>query len=205
MKMRVPKLFTLSRMMPWLLVIGGSIGLLCSTVITIEKLKLLEDASFKPSCDLNPVISCGSVMSSEQSHVFGFPNSLIGIAAFSILIAVGMALLAGAKFKRWYWLGVQAGTIFGVVFVHWLAFQSLYRIHALCPYCMVVWVTTITTFWYVLLYNIQERHISLKGGLAKAATFARRHHLDILLVWFLVILVLILNKFWYYYGPLLGF
>ena len=27
--------------------------------------------------------------------------------------------------------------------MHWLIFQSLYRIGALCPYCMVVWAVTI--------------------------------------------------------------
>ena len=30
------------------------------------------------------------------------------------------------------------------MFVHWLIFQSLYRIGALCPYCMVVWAVTIS-------------------------------------------------------------
>jgi uncharacterized membrane protein len=49
-------------------------------------------------------------------------------------------LLAGASFKRWFWRGLEIGTIFGLGFVHWLIFQALYRINALCPYCMVVWV-----------------------------------------------------------------
>ncbi len=39
--------------------------------------------------------------------------------------------------------GLAAGTLLGTVFVHWLIFQSLYRIGALCPYCMVVWAVTI--------------------------------------------------------------
>ena len=44
---------------------------------------------------------------------------------------------------RWYWAGLATGTLLGTAFVHWLIFQSLYRIGALCPYCMVVWAVTI--------------------------------------------------------------
>jgi uncharacterized membrane protein len=191
--------------MPWILVIGGIIGLVCAMIISIDKIKLLENPSFQPNCDLNPIISCGSVMNSAQSHIFGFSNSFIGLFCFPILITVGMGIFAGAKYKRWFWLGLQLGTIFGIAFVHWLFFQSVYRINALCPYCMVVWIVTITTFWYTLLYNIQEKHIVLKGKLAAAGTFARKHHLDILVLWLVIIAAFILKHFWYYYGSKLGF
>lgn len=86
-------------------------------------------------------------MTTEQAEVFGFPNPVIGIASFAVVATVGVALLAGAQFARWFWLGMLIGTGAGVVFVHWLAFQSLYRIGALCPYCMVVWAVMIPTFW----------------------------------------------------------
>jgi uncharacterized membrane protein len=108
-----------------------------------------------------------------------------------------MAIWAGARFRRWFWLGLWAGTIFGIGFVHWLFFETVYRIHALCPYCMVVWVVTITTFWYVTLYNIQAGHLKLNK---KVGGFLVRHHLDILVLWFLIIAALILKHFWYYYG-----
>jgi uncharacterized membrane protein len=202
--MNMFKTITLGRALPWLLVVCGTIGLLCSLIIMYDKVLLLEDPSFKPACDLNPVVSCGSVMQSDQSSAFGFPNPFLGIIGFSVVIATGMAVLAGAtKLKRWYWLGLQAGTVFGVGFVHWLFFQSVYRLNALCPYCMVVWVMTITLFWYVTLYNIQAGHSKLKGLLARAGAFARRHHLDILLFWFLILTALILKHFWYYYGQYL--
>jgi hypothetical protein len=70
---------------------------------------------------------------------------------------------------------------------------------------MAVWVVTIATFWYVTLYNIEKGHIKLSSGLQGIGTFARKHHLDILILWFLIIGGLILHHFWYYYGPLLGF
>jgi uncharacterized membrane protein len=192
---------TLQKAMPWILIICGTIGLLCALIILYDKIELLKDPNFKPACDLNPVVSCGSVMESEQANAFGFPNPFIGIVGFSIVVTTGMAILAGAtKLKRWYWLGLQAGTIFGVAFIHWLFFQSVYRINALCPYCMVVWVMTITLFWYVTLYNIQTGVIKLKGLAQQIGFFARRHHLDILILWLLIIAALILKHFWYYYG-----
>ena len=195
---------TLKKVFPWLLIVCGTIGLIAAFIITIEKIHLLSDPSFVPSCDLNPVISCGSVMASDQSNAFGFPNPLIGLIGFPIVITTGVILLMGLKPKRWYMLGLLAGTIFGLGFVHWLFFQSTYRIGALCPYCIAVWIVTITTFWYTLHYSIESKYIKLKGRAVTVAAWLRRHHLDILIFWFLVMLALILKRFWYYYGPLLG-
>jgi len=140
-------------------------------------------------------------MRSDEASAFGFPNFFIGLVGFPIIATTGLVMLAGAsKLKRWYWLGLEFGLLFGVAFVHWLFFQSVYGINALCPYCMVVWAITITLFWYITLYNIQLGHIQLRGWLQKVAFFARRHHFDILIFWFLLIAALILKHFWYYYG-----
>jgi len=192
----------LEKVLPWLLILCGAVGLLAAAIIMIDKVELLENPNKTFICDLNPVVSCGSVMQSEQSHAFGFPNPIIGLAAFPVLIVTGAAILAGAQLKRWYWIGLQLGTIFGLGFVHWLFFQSVYRIGALCPYCIVVWVVTIASFWYVLLYNLKNEYIKAPAALA---SFAQKHHLDIIVLWFLVIAALILNHFWYYYGPAWGF
>lgn len=192
---------TLQKFMPWLLLIGGIIGTICAFVIMIEKINLLENPHYSPPCNLNPVISCGSVMASAQAHAFGFPNPIIGLILFPVLITLGVLGLAGVTLKRWLWWGVLAGSVFGLGFVHWLFYQSVYNIHALCPYCMVVWVVTITTFWYTLLYNLQLSFDRLSANGQHIAAFLRRHHLDILILWFLIITALILKHFWYYFGP----
>lgn len=191
---------TLDRVLPWMLVIGGVIGLVCSFIISLDKLKLLENHNFRPNCDLNPVVSCLSVMSSKQGSAFGFPNPWIGLAGFAVIITVGMAIFAGAKFKRWFWLGLEAGVAVNLIFAYWLLYESVYRIQALCPYCLTVDVVVITLFLYTTLYNIGEGHIKLPKSWSKAAAFARRHHFDILVVWFLITIVIILKHFWYYYG-----
>lgn len=197
--------WTLERVMPYLLIAGGVIGMICSFVISVDKVKLLQNASFKPSCDLNPIVSCGSVMSSKQGSAFGFPNPWIGLAAFAVLVTVGVGILAGAKYKKWFWQGLEAGIILGLAFAYWLLYESVYRIHALCPYCLTVDVVVITLFWYVSLYLIEQKMLVLPAAWHKATAYARRHHLDILILWFIVLILIVVKHFWYYYGRHLHF
>ncbi len=195
----------LERWLPYILIIAGIVGVLAAFIITQDKIKLLENPNYKPACSINPIISCGTVMQSAQSHVFGFANPYIGLVGFPVLITLGVLMLSGVQFKRWIWLGLNAGLLFGLGFVHWLFYQSVWHIHALCPYCMAVWVVTITAFWYVTLYNLQQGYIKLPARLKPVGMFARKHHLDILVLWFIVIAGLILHHFWYYFGRHLPF
>ncbi|MFE9174050.1 vitamin K epoxide reductase family protein [Streptomyces kebangsaanensis] len=156
----VPRTVGGSRAFALLLVITGAAGLLAAWIITIDKQKILEGKlsgkTFTPSCSLNPIVSCGSVMESKQAAVFGFPNPLLGLVCYGIVICVGMSLLARATFPRWYWLTFNFGTLFGVCFVTWLMFQSLYRINALCLWCSLAWAATIVMFWYVTSFNVRN-------------------------------------------------
>jgi len=151
----------------WLLVITGIIGWLASGALVLEKLAVLKDPSHVTACDVNPWISCGQVMQTWQSSVFGFPNMFIGIVAFAITITVGMALLSGASFARWYWLGLQAGVTLGFAFVVWLWSQALYSIHILCPFCMIVWAAMIPLFVWTTIRNITAGVIPVPAGAAR--------------------------------------
>ncbi|WEO97338.1 vitamin K epoxide reductase family protein [Streptomyces sp. FXJ1.172] len=144
----MPKALAGGRGFGLLLVLTGAAGLLASWVITLDKFKLLQNPNFVPGCSLNPVVSCGSVMKSEQASAFGFPNPMLGLVAYGIVVCVGMSLIAGARFPCWYWLLFEAGCLFGVGFVSWLQFESLYRINALCLWCALAWAATILLFWY---------------------------------------------------------
>ncbi|MBX7546770.1 vitamin K epoxide reductase family protein [Streptomyces sp. NPDC004232] len=144
----MPRALAGGRGLGLLLVITGAAGLLASWVITLDKFKLLQNPHFVPGCSLNPVVSCGSVMKSPQASVFGFPNPMLGLVAYGVVVCVGMSLIAGARFPGWYWLLFEAGCLFGVAFVSWLQFESLYRIDALCLWCCLAWAATILMFWY---------------------------------------------------------
>ena len=142
----------------WVL-IAGVLGLAAALTLTIEKIEILINPDYVPSCSINPVLSCGSVMITPQASVFGFPNPLIGIVAFTVVVVTGVLAIGKVRLPRWYWAGLATGTLLGVVFIHWLIFQSLYRIGALCPYCMVVWAVTIPLVG--------------RGGVDRVATAAR--------------------------------
>ena len=191
------------RLLPWLLLAGGLLGTAAAFILTVERITLLTDSAYVPSCSLNPVLNCGSIMRTDQAEVFGFPNPLIGLVGFPVIAATGAALLAGAKFRRWYWLGLQAGLTLGLGFVGWLIFQSLYRINALCPYCMVVWAVVIPVFWYATLANVARGHL---GGAARSSRLGRtlvRNHGVILTAVLAAIAVLIAQRFWDYWSSLL--
>ena len=194
------KLPNFAKVLPWILTIGGILGIIFSLLLTYDQIKIWQNPNYIPSCSLNPVISCGSVINSGQGDILGIPGPFFGLISFGVLTTVGVALLAGAKFKRWFWIGLEAGVLGGLGFALWLFFVSMYRVHALCPYCLSVDVVVYTTAWYVTLYNIQAGNIKLGKKLKPITDFFVRHHLDILILWVIVVAALILNHFWYYYG-----
>lgn len=151
----------------WTLVITGFLGLLAAWVITLDKMELLRNADFKPACSINAIVSCGSIMESDQAEVFGFPNPMLGLVSFGAVIAIGAGLLAGARYRRWFWLGLQGGTLFGVAFCTWLMYQSLYVIGALCLWCCLVWAAVIVMFWYTTVHNLRHRLLPAPEGLRR--------------------------------------
>lgn len=195
------KNWSIKKALPYILIICGLIGLYCAFVLSQDKIRLIENPNTHLSCSLDPIISCGNVITSKQGHAFGFPNPFLGLAGYAAMATIGIVLLAGATLKRWFWLTLEAGTLFALGFIHWLFYQTVYRIGALCLYCMAVWVITITSFWYTTLYNIDAGHLRWpKAKFPRAYAWVRRHHLDLLILWFLIIAGLILKHFWYYYG-----
>lgn len=180
----------------WVL-IAGVLGLAAAVTLTVEKVELLIDPSYQPSCSLNPVLSCGSVMVTPQASVFGFPNSLLGIVAFSVVLVTGVLAVARVPLPRWYWAGLAAGTLLGTVFVHWLIFQSLYDIGALCPYCMVVWAVTIPLL-------VVSSSIALQPERGNAVTRGvHQWRWSLTALWFTAVLLLIVERFWDYWSTLL--
>jgi uncharacterized membrane protein len=155
------------RQTAWILVVGGIIGIFASIELIIQKIAVLSDPEFVPNCDINPILSCGSVISTEQASLFGFPNPVLGVIGFTIVIMFGALLFAGVEMPRSMWLGLNLGALSGMVFVIWLVSQSLYVIGALCPWCMVVWAVTIPIFWQVTTDNLASNKLSLGKGLSE--------------------------------------
>lgn len=179
------------------LAVLGALGLLAAFTLTVDKIRLLEDPSYTPSCNFNPVLSCGSVMVTDQASVLGFPNPLIGVVAFAVVITVGVLLAGGARVPSWVLVGLAGGSVAGFAFVHWLAFQSLYRINALCPWCLVVWTVTAPITVLAVLTALRVT----RGGRLVERIWEVRYLLVV--GWYLLVLVLVLERFWDYWSTLL--
>ncbi len=194
---------TLEGVLPYILIAAGIIGIIASFVLTYDKIHILTDKSYQPSCNINPILSCGSIMKTEQASLLGVPNTIFGLIAFSMLLTFGFVLAGGAKVKKWVWVSAQFAATVGVIFMHYLFFQGVFRINAICPWCFLVWMITIPTFWYITLYNLREQNLRLPARASKLAAFAQKHHGEILLVWYLIIFGILLQHFWYYWSTLL--
>lgn len=137
---------TFSKPLQWLLLLGGLIGFWASMVLTNDKIKILQDPNYISNCDINSIFSCGEIVNTAQASVFGFPNTLIGISTFSVLITFGVLLLAKVELPSWILKGIVIGSGVATIFVSWLAYQSIFIIGALCAYCIVAWGMTLPIF-----------------------------------------------------------
>ena len=196
---RITQLY-IQQTLPVILLLTAIVGLFASFTLTVEHINLLKDPSHSLSCSINPVLACGPIMHSKEATVFGFPNPLIGLVMFGAQLMMAVAMLAGAHMKRWFWRLYGLGILVGLVFTGWLVWHSLYVIGAICIYCFMVWIILPIAAWYIFQYMLAEKYISLKSS-----KFLRKHHGDILAIFFIFLVILILNRFWYFYGPKLGF
>jgi uncharacterized membrane protein len=143
-------------------------------------------------------------MKTEQASLLGVPNPIFGLVGFAVLTTIGTCLLAGATFKRWLWLGIQAGLSLGIIFMHYLFFQGVYRIGAVCPWCFIIWIIMIPCFWLLSVYNLRQKNLVLPGGWGRQVTmFASANTGNILLLWYIIIFAILLQRFWYYWSTLL--
>lgn len=185
-----------SREPRFLLPITSAIALLAATILTIDKISLLQakvdgtDASL--GCDISAFVSCSGVMESEQAAAFGIANSVWGMIAFAVVLTLGVLVAARVELPKFIWLGLQAGTIFGIGFVTWLQTQSIYQIDKLCPWCMVVWAMMIPMFVGVTARNL--RAYAPGSGLTR---FVSNWTVLIVALWYLAVVAAI----WFHFGP----
>jgi len=145
---------------PWafaiFLIVAGALGWWAAFALTIDKILVLENPEADLDCNFSLLVQCGVNLQSWQGEVFGFPNPLLGLGGFVAPIAVGVGLLAGARFARWFWVAFNIGLLGALAFVIWLISQSVFVLGTLCPWCMLVWTVTIPLFWSVTFRNLAE-------------------------------------------------
>lgn len=174
----------------WLLTIGGAIGLLSAAILIVEKIEFLKNPDDKLGCDLNAFVSCGGVINTDQASVFGFPNPLMGVVGFAVVVTLGVLAIARVQLPAFIWLGLQAGALFGIGLITWLQWQSIYEIEKLCPWCMVVWTVMIAIFVWLTARNLREY---LPGN--PVSRFVGDWTLLINILWYVAVIAAIWFKF----------
>ena len=146
-----------------ILAVFGAVGFAASMALAIEKFLKLANPDRVASCSLNIFLDCADAMASAQGGILGFPNPLIGVAVFPVVITLGVVVLTGAHLPNWIWRALLAGTTLGLGFVIFLIYTSVHVLTKLCPYCMVVWAAMIPLFWYQLVWAFQEGIIPISS------------------------------------------
>lgn len=180
-----------SRGLGLFLALAGSIGLVASAILIVEKINLLKDPADALSCDINPFVSCGNVINTDQASAFGFPNPLIGVAGFAIVVTLGVLMAAGVKLPSFVQAGLWLGSLCGISLVTWLQYQSIYDIESLCPYCMVVWSVTIPIFVLVSAWVLRSLHPG-----ASVTRFVNNWSVLIIVLWY----VAVASAIWFQFG-----
>ncbi len=146
----------------------GLVGLLASFVLTVDEITVLKNPDAVLSCSFNLVLNCGTVMQTNEASLFGFPNMLIGLMGFPVILAFAVLGLSRVTFPKWFLIAMQTGLVLGVVFAYWLFFSSVYVIQVLCPWCLTVTTSMTVLFAAITHYNLRLNTFDFKKSTQKS-------------------------------------
>ena len=138
------------------MLVSSTLSLIASLVLSADAITLAKQPTVKLACDINAIVSCGKVARSWQSNLLGFPNAFLGLMSEPVVIAVAIAGLGLVAFPRWFLRTAHVFYLAGLAFAFWLLSQSFFVIKALCPWCLLVTLSTVTVFATMSRINIME-------------------------------------------------
>ena len=196
----IDRLHTFRQSNTWIfstMLLSACLSLLASFVLSVDAIDLAKDPSAQLACNINAAISCGTVGVSWQAHLFGFPNAFLGIVAEPVVITIAVASLAKVRFPRGFMLAAQIVYTLGVIFAYWLFFQAMYVIGALCPWCLLITLSTTLVFSSLTHVNLRDNNLFLPERAHRIATAGLRMGLDalIVIVWLAAVVVLVVTHY----------
>ena len=144
------------------MLVGSGLGLLASFVLSIEALELAKNSHAVLSCDFSSALSCSAVANHWSAAILGFPNSFIGVMTLPVMVTIAVALLAGAKFPKWFMQAAQAGAVIGMIFAIWMFYMSYAEIGVLCPWCLTLDLGMLMIMFGLTRYNVLQKNISCR-------------------------------------------
>lgn len=151
------------------MLVGAILSLIASFVLSTEAIQLAKNPDASLSCSVNVIVNCATVAKHPTAEMLGFPNSFLGMMAEPIVITVAIAGLAGIKFPRRFMFAAQIGYTLGFIYAYVLFYISMFIIQALCPWCLLVTLTTTFVWFAITRYNIRENNLYLPAKFQKRA------------------------------------
>jgi uncharacterized membrane protein len=156
------------------MLISSALGLLASFVLAIDAIELAKNPTADLSCNISDKISCATVGLSWQSNLFGFPNAFLGLVTEPVVITLAIAALGGVRFPRWFMVTAQVFYSLGFIFAIWLFYEAYFVIGALCPWCLLITVTTTLVFASMTRVNLMDNNFGFRESThAKIVTWLR--------------------------------
>ncbi|KFI67978.1 vitamin K epoxide reductase family protein [Bifidobacterium magnum] len=182
----------------FIMLLASAAALIVSFVLSAETLQLARHPNQALGCDVNGTLSCTTVAQSWQSEIVKFqglsyPNAFFGIAAESVFVTIAVIGLAKVVVPRWFALCTWLGGLVALAYSYWLTSQSLFVIHALCPWCLGLMVATTIQFMALSHATVTVQQLPKRSS--KLYTYYRLHY-DLMadVVWIVLVATVILVK-----------
>ncbi|MDR1834013.1 MAG: vitamin K epoxide reductase family protein [Propionibacteriaceae bacterium] len=193
-------LLTLRQKNGWIfgfMLFSSCVSLTASFVLSYDALLIAANPEIVLNCDISGTLSCGTVGRSWQAALFGFPNAFLGLVAEPVVITIAVASLAKVKFPKGFMLAAEIVYLLGFVFAYWLFIQAYFEIGALCPWCLLVTLSTTLVFSTLTHVNIRDGNLFLPERVSKALQWGCRVGIDLLIVIVLLatVVLLIVSKY----------
>lgn len=167
---------------------GAVASLVASFVLSVEAVVLAANPDATLSCSVNVVLNCATVALHPSASLWGFPNSFLGLIAEPVVITVAIAGLSGIRFPKKFMFAAQIGYTLGLIFAWYLFYTSFFVIEALCPWCLLVTLTTTLVFFAITKYNIREGNLFLPKKASKKMRNWVDKGYDSLVMWSVVVI-----------------
>ncbi|HLT83425.1 MAG TPA: vitamin K epoxide reductase family protein [Phototrophicaceae bacterium] len=179
------------------MLLSACLSLVASFVLASDAIELAANPDAQLMCNISATLNCGKVGSAWQASLFGFPNAFLGLVAEPVVITIAVAGLGGVRFPRWFMCAAQVVYTLGLAFAYWLFYQSMFHIGALCPWCLLVTLSTTLVFATLLHYNLRENNLFLPARAHERALAFIRSGWDgvVVLGWLGAVVVAIILKY----------
>lgn len=182
------------RMTGWVMLICGAIGLLASFMLTLESFHYLENPNASLVCDISVLVTCTPAMNSSAGSLFGFPNVIVGLISFTLVLVAGALEVGEVRLPRWFYLGLQFGLIVAACMITYFQWFIGFQLQALCIWCSIIWLATIPLVVLVTCANLARGRF---GAAATRAGIAIASWAWVIIaVWYIAVTGLVLAGMW---------